>query len=88
MPEESRPKGCKFKLKAVKKTGKGKKQKLKTQSAVAKAKVKAGKSKIVSLKPKKKFAKKLATAKKMLVEQTVTIDGETTTKVSKLKIVQ
>jgi len=40
------------------------------------------------LKPKKKFAKKLATAKKALVEQVVTIDGETTTKVSKLKIVQ
>ena len=75
-------------MKAVKKTGKGKKQKLKAQSAVAKAKVKAGKSAIVSLKPKKKFAKKLATAKKVLVQQTVTADGETTTKVSKLKIVE
>ena len=88
MPEERQLKGCKFKLKAVKKIGKGKKQKLKPQSAVAKAKVKAGKSAIVSLKPKKKFAKKLATAKKALVEQVVTIDGETTTKVSKLKIVK
>jgi YVTN family beta-propeller protein len=87
-PKKAGPKGCKFKLKAVKKTGKGKKQKLKALSAVAKAKVKAGKSKIVSLKPKKKFAKKLATAKKALVEQTVTTGGETTTKVVKLKIVE
>jgi YVTN family beta-propeller protein len=87
-PKKAGPKGCKFKLKAVQKAGKGKKQKLKALSAVAKAKVKAGKSKIVSLKPKKKFAKKLATAKKALVEQTVTAGGETTTKVSKLKIVQ
>jgi PKD domain len=87
-PKKAGPKGCKFKLKAVKKTGKGRKQKLKALSAVAKAKVKAGKSKIVSLKPKKKFAKKLAKAKKALVEQTVTAGGETTTKVGKLKIVQ
>jgi YVTN family beta-propeller protein len=87
-PKKAGPKGCKFKLKAVKKTGKGKKQKLKALSAVAKVKVKAGKSKIVSLKPKKKFAKKLATAKKALVEQTVTTGGETTTKVGKLKIVE
>ena len=87
-PKSAKAKGCKFKLKAVKKTGKGKKQKLKAQSAVAKAKVKAGKSAIVSLKPTKKFAKKLATAKKVLVQQVVTIDGETTTKVGKLKIVK
>lgn len=87
-PKSAGAKGCKFKLKAVEKKGKGKKQKLKAQSAVAKVKVKAGKSKIVSLKPKKKFAKKLAKAKKTLVEQTVTKDGKTTTKVSKLKIVE
>jgi DNA-binding beta-propeller fold protein YncE len=87
-PAKAGPKGCKFKLKAVKKTGKGKRKKLKAQSAVAKAKVKAGKSKIVSLKPTKKFAKKLSTAKKALVQQVVTIDGETTTKVGKLKIVE
>jgi YVTN family beta-propeller protein len=86
-PKKAGPKGCKFKLKAVKRTGKGKK-KLKAQSAVAKAKVKAGKSAIVSLKPTKKFAKKLATAKKTLVQQTVTAGGETTTKVGKLKIVE
>jgi YVTN family beta-propeller protein len=87
-PKKAGAKGCKFKLKAVQKKGKGKKQKLTAQSAVAKVKVKAGKSKIVSLKPTKKFAKKLATAKKALVEQTVTQNGETTTKVGKLKIVE
>jgi YVTN family beta-propeller protein len=87
-PKKAGSKGCKFKLKAVQKKGKGKKQKLKAQSAVAKAKVKAGKSAIVSLKPKKNFASKLATAKKILVQKTVTSGGKTTTKVSKLKIVQ
>jgi YVTN family beta-propeller protein len=75
---------CKFKLKAVAKKGK----KLKAQSAVAKAKVKPGKKATVSLKPKKKFAKKLAKAKKILVQQIATIDGEQTTKVAKLKVVQ
>jgi YVTN family beta-propeller protein len=87
-PAKAGPKGCKFKLKAVKRTGKGKKKKLKAQSAVAKAKVKAGKSAIVSLKPKQKFAARLATAKKALVQQTKTIDGKTTIRVGKLKIVQ
>jgi YVTN family beta-propeller protein len=87
-PKKAGAKGCVFKLKAVQKKGKGKKQKLTAQSAVAKVKVKAGKSAIVSLKPKSKFAQKLATAAKALVEQTVTKNGKTTTKVSKLKIVE
>jgi hypothetical protein len=75
---------CRFKLKAVAKQGK----KLKAQSAVAKAKTKPGKTVVVTLKPKKKFAKKLAGAKKALVQQVVTVGGEQTTKVTKLKIVQ
>ncbi len=87
-PKSARPGGCRFKLKIVKKTGKGKKRRLRAQSAKAKAKVKAGKKAIVSLKPTKKYAKKLATAKKVLVQQSVTIAGETTTKVGKLKIVR
>ena len=84
VPVSAEPGGCRFKLKAVARKGK----KLKAQSAIARAKVRAGKSAIVSLKPKKKFAKKLAKAKKALVQQVVTIDGEGQTKVSKLKIVQ
>ena len=87
-PKSAKPGGCKFKLKAVLKTGKGKKQKLKAQSSVAKAKVKAGKTAVVSLKPTKKYAAKLAGAKKTLVQQVVTISGKSTTKVGKLKIVQ
>jgi YVTN family beta-propeller protein len=75
---------CKFKLRAVAKKG----EKLRAQSAVAKAKVKPGKKATVSLKPKKKFAKKLAKAKKILVQKVVTIAGEQTTTVTKLKVVQ
>ena len=55
---------------------------------MAKAKVKAGKSVIVSLKPKKKFRSKLAVAKKILVKETVTIDGSRRTRLRKLKVVQ
>jgi YVTN family beta-propeller protein len=87
-PKSAKPGGCKFKLKAVLKTGKGKKQKLKAQSAVAKVKVKVGKSAVVSLKPKQKYAAKLAGATKTLVQRVVTIAGHSTTKVGQLKIVQ
>ena len=69
-PKSAKPEGCRFKLQAVTKKRKGR-----AESAVAKAKVKAGKSKIVSLRPKKKFGSKLARAKKILVRETVTIDG-------------
>ena len=87
-PKSAKPGGCKFKLKAVLRTGKGKKKKLKAQSAVARTKVKAGKSAVVSLKPTSKYAAKLASASKALVQQVVTIAGEPTTKVGTLKIVQ
>jgi hypothetical protein len=75
---------CLFKLKAVERRGK----KLKARSAVAKTKVKPGKSAVVSLRPKKKFARTLAVAGKALVQRVITIDGERTTKVSKLRVVQ
>ena len=61
---------------------------MKAESAIAKAKVKAGHSKIVTLKPKKAFAKKLAPAKKILVKETATIAGSTKTSFRKLKIVR
>ena len=83
-PKSAKPDGCKFKLVAVKK----KKRRVKAESAIAKAKVKAGHSKIVSLKPKKAFAKKLAPAKKILVKETATIAGSTKTSFRKLKIVR
>ena len=83
-PKSAKPAGCRFKLVAVKK----KKRKVKAESAIAKAKVKAGHSKIVSLKPRKAFAKKLASAKKILVKETATIAGSTRTSLRKLKIVR
>jgi YVTN family beta-propeller protein len=75
---------CRFKVKAVAKKGKGR---LKSLSAVAKGKAKPGKSARLSLKPKKAFAKKLAKAKKTLVQLSVTVGGETKVKLKKLKIV-
>jgi hypothetical protein len=82
-PKSAGPTGCRFKLTAVTKTKKGK-----AASAVAKAKAKAGKSAIVSLKPKKKFRSKLASAKKILVKETVTISGSKRTRFRKLRVVQ
>ena len=75
---------CRIKLKAVTR----KKGKLKAESKVALAKVKPGKSKVVSLKPRKAFAKKLAKANKVLVQQIVKVDGKTTTKLKRLKVVR
>jgi hypothetical protein len=75
---------CTFALSAVARKG----GKLKAQSAVASVRVRPGKQKTVALKPKKKFARKLAGAKRILVRQVATIDGERTTKVVKLKVVQ
>jgi YVTN family beta-propeller protein len=72
---------CRFRLQAI--SGKGK-----AQSVTARARVKAGKSAIVSLKPKKAFRAKLARAKRVRVRQTVTVGGSHATSVRKLKIVQ
>jgi len=43
---------------------------------------------VVSLKPKKKFATKLAAARKVVVDVTVTISGQRKTTVRKLKVVR
>jgi YVTN family beta-propeller protein len=78
---------CKFVLQAVQRKG-GKKPKLKALSAVARVKVKPGKAAIVSLKPKKAFRNKLATAKRILVKEKRTVAGVQLERVRKLKIVQ
>jgi hypothetical protein len=83
-PSGAKPGGCRFEIKAVSRNGK----KLRALSATAKGNAKAGKSVTISLKPKKKFAKKLAKAKKVLVQEIATIAGDSQTKVLKLKIVQ
>jgi PKD domain/Lactonase, 7-bladed beta-propeller len=81
-PKRAKPTGCKFRVQAVTRKRKGK-----TESAIAKAKAKAAHSVVVSLKPKKKFAAKLAAARSVLVKMTVAIGGSKRTSVRKLKIV-
>ncbi|HEX5608612.1 MAG TPA: PKD domain-containing protein [Solirubrobacterales bacterium] len=85
-PASAKPGGCKLAVRAVSVKG-GKKKKIKAQSGYARAKVKGGKSATLRLKPRKAFAKKLAKAKKILVEETRTIDGEKTTRIRKLPVV-
>lgn len=87
-PKKAKPGGCKIRLQAVAWKGKGKNRRLKAQSAKAGKKLKAGKSAVLSLKPKKAARSKLAKAKKILVRETRTIDGEKRTKVRKLKVVR
>jgi YVTN family beta-propeller protein len=82
-PKSAKPRGCRFKLQAVTKKRKGK-----AETGVAKAKLKAGKSRIVSLKPRGSFASKLAAARKILVRETIAIGGSRRTSFRKLKVVQ
>ena len=82
-PKKAKHGGCRFKLQAVSKKLKGK-----AESAVASVKLKAGSSAIVSLKPKAAYMAKLATAKKVLVKQTATVNGSKRTLFSELRIVQ
>jgi YVTN family beta-propeller protein len=86
-PKSAKPKGCSFRLQAIgSKPKKGKKAK--PESALAKAKVKAGRTAIVSLKPTKAFAAKLAVASNVLVKETVSAHGSAKTRLAKLKVVQ
>ena len=88
-PVRAKHGGCKFKLQVVKrKKGKAGKPRLKPLTSVSGVKLKAKHSAIVSLKPKRRFAKKLAKAKKVLVTETQTIEGVKRTLVRKLKIVR
>ncbi len=84
-PKSAGPGGCKFKLKAVQRKKKGK---LKALSAVTRGKAKSGKAVVISLKPKKSSAKKLASAKKVLVQLTTKVAGVQKITVKKLRIVQ
>ena len=82
-PKRAEQDGCRFKLQAVTKKRRGR-----AESAVAKVKLKAGKSKIVSLRPKKKFGSRLARAKKILVRETVAIKGASRSSYRRLKVVR
>jgi hypothetical protein len=74
-------KGCRFKLTAVTKRRKGK-----AMTAVAKGKSKAGRSTLISLRPKRKFAARLAHATTILVRKTTKIRGSTETTYVKAKV--
>jgi YVTN family beta-propeller protein len=87
-PKSAKPGRCTIQLQAVAWKGKGKNRRLKPLSAKAGKKLKAGKTWIASLKPKKAARDKLARAKKVLVRETRTIDGEKRTRVHKLKVVR
>lgn len=84
-PKSARPRVCKYALVAVAKRPHGR---LKAQSAVSRVKVRAGRSTIVSLRPKHAFAGKLAAAKRVLVAETRRIGSDRTTHLRRLKIVR
>ncbi len=82
-PKGARPGGCKFKLQAVTKERRGN-----AESAVARVKLRAGRSAVVSLKPKKGYRAKLGAATKILVKETLAINGSKRTLFRRLKVVQ
>jgi YVTN family beta-propeller protein len=86
-PKKAKRRGCKFALQVVAKKPKPK-GKAKAQSAVARVKVKAGRSAIVSFKPKPAFRDRLFGANSVVVKQTRTLAGKKTTSYRKLKIVR
>jgi hypothetical protein len=85
-PKGAKPKGCTFKLQAVS-AKPTKHRKAMPESALAKAKVKAGKSETVLLHPMPAFASRLASAKKILVRETVIAKGKSATRYVRLRAV-
>jgi hypothetical protein len=92
-PKGARPDGCLFTLQVVSKKprkakgkGRGANPPL-LESVVAKARLRAGKSALLTLAPKPRFAAKLDAAKKLLVRETKTVDGVTRTTYRRLKVV-
>ena len=81
-PKRAKPKGCRFKLVAVTKKRRGK-----AMTPVARASAKAGASKVVSLRPKPRFAARLAGAGRILVRERVTIDGSVEKRFVRLPVV-
>ena len=82
-PRRAKPGGCRVRLRAVTRRRRGK-----PESAVAKARVKAGRTAVLSLRPKKAYRTRLATARKVLVRERLAIDGSKKTFFRKLKIVR
>ena len=82
-PAKTESRRCSFTLQVVTKARKGK-----PKTRVAKASAKRGKAAIVSLKPKARYAKQLARAKKVLVKVTLKTGDTQRTTFRKLKIVR
>jgi YVTN family beta-propeller protein len=82
-PAKAKPRRCAFHLQVVSKAKNGK-----PMSTVGRARAKAGKSTIVSLKPKRRFAKRLAKAKRLLVRETLRIGDSRQTTYRRLKVVR
>jgi hypothetical protein len=95
-PKTARPGGCRFALEVV--SGKPRHVKgrggrthlvaLTLESAPVTAKVAAGKSALVTLTPKAKFAARLDAASTLLVRQVETVKGKKTTSYRRLKVVR
>jgi Right handed beta helix region len=90
-PGSAGPGGCKFGLQIVsgkpRRVGKGAHAHLvkpTAESAVAKLKLGAGKSGVVTLAPKPRFAARLDAAKSLLVHQTLTVKGKAATSYRRL----
>lgn len=64
----------------------GKLRRPKPESAVARTTVAAGKAGLLVLKPKPRFAARLAAAKKILVREVETLGGSTHTSYRRLKV--
>jgi parallel beta helix pectate lyase-like protein len=81
--------GCRFVLQVVsgkpKRAG-GKVHQPTPESALAKLTLGAGKSGLLTLRPKAKFAARLDAAKTILVRETVTLEGRSTTSFRRLKV--
>jgi YVTN family beta-propeller protein len=83
-PAKAKPHTCKIALQAVVSRKRGSKE----QSALARVKVKPGASADVSLKPKPRFANRLAAAKRILAKVTRWANGSRVTFVRRFKVVR
>ncbi len=94
--QSAKPGGCKlalqvFSAKPHRAKHKGKRGRARppvAESAIARVKLASGKSALVTLQPKPKFAAKLAAATKLLVRETETAKGKTSTTYRRLKVVR
>jgi YVTN family beta-propeller protein len=81
-PKGAGRRGCRFKVTAVTKRRKGK-----AMSAISKGKARAGRSTVISLRPKPRFTVRLASASKILIRLAIRFDGSTRTRYIKAAVV-